>query len=530
MKKNALLIVIVFIGLLLRTVLLTTRPLGFTWDEAALGYNAYSVLKTGRDEHGVKLPIIFQSFGDYKPGLYVYFAIPPIKLFGLTEFATRLPSAIFGTLLIISVYLLAKQLLPTIKFAPEISALLLAINPWAINFSRGAWEANLSLLVTTLGALLYLKKNYLFSALFFGLSLWSYQGAKLFTPLLVSALLISFRPHVSRLVGAFCTFVFLLFVLPLILGFSTQSGRLQVFSVFSYTRKVSVVSEIARQDNLSVESKNFQLFHSETFDQLRGVIERYLNHFSPRFLFIDGNWSDLRQSTPYYGYFHYPEIISLLLGLALLITSRHPALKLLALWAIFAPLPSALSRDIVSGVRSLPLVIPLTLISAVGFSWLVSRPYKYFFVPILFVFTLYFLDLYFIHAPFYSAKYWLYPYKQALALVKNNIASYKKVIFTDTLGQPYIFVLFYYQIDPRDFQHQAHYTANQSGDVGSIKRFDKFYFEKVDWPAERGDTSTIFVGNQYELPDQDMNPINLVRLGEIYYPDGSHALRLIGLK
>src|SRR3989337_2916838 len=145
MKPLIILLPIIIFGLFLRILRLDSRPLGFTWDEAALGYNAYSILKTGRDEHSQVLPIVFKSFGDYKPGLYIYFTTPIVKALGLTECATRLPSAIFGTLLILVVYLLTKN---------HFASLMLAINPWAIHFSRGAWEANLALLLTTLATVL----------------------------------------------------------------------------------------------------------------------------------------------------------------------------------------------------------------------------------------------------------------------------------------------------------------------------------------------------------------------------------------
>ena len=184
MKKYLLcLILISLFALALRTIRLADRPLGFTWDEAALGYNAYSLLKTARDEHGQLLPVIFRSFGDYKPGLYIYADVPSVAVFGLNEFATRLPSAVFGVLLLLTSALFAWNF-----FGRKVSLLtagLLAVNPWALQFSRGAWEANFSLLLTLLGALLFIRKKYLLSAVFLGLTFWTYQGAKLFTPLVI---------------------------------------------------------------------------------------------------------------------------------------------------------------------------------------------------------------------------------------------------------------------------------------------------------------------------------------------------------
>ena len=366
------------------------------------------------------------------------------------------------------------------------------------------------------------------AALFFGLTLLTYQGAKLFTPLLVISLVLIYKPVIKNLFKPLL--LLLLLLLPILVGLNSQSGRLKVFSIFSYTRSSSQTAEILRQDKNN--RVTYYLFHSELLDQTRGVIERYLNHFSPRFLFIDGDWSNPRSSIPFYGYLHYPEILTLILGFIYIISKlKTKDYQLFLVWLLLAPVPSALSRDIVSGVRSLPMLIPLIVISSVGLSKIFSKKLLIlFYSPALLLSLVYFLNLYFVHYPYYFAKYWLSPYKQVISLLNNNISSFKRVVFTNTLGQPYIFVLFYNKINPREFWLQTEFVKSPVGDVGQVVSFDKYSFGKVDWPAQRGDSSTIFIGNQYELPKQDMNPANLVRLGELYYPDGSHALRLVGLK
>src|SRR3989344_1238336 len=103
MKTKYFLFLILTFASILRLWNLGGNPPHLTPDEAAVGYNAYSILKTGRDEYGEFLPIIFKSFGDYKPGLYVYLTVPSVAILGLNEFAARLPSAFFG---IISVFLI----------------------------------------------------------------------------------------------------------------------------------------------------------------------------------------------------------------------------------------------------------------------------------------------------------------------------------------------------------------------------------------------------------------------------------------
>src|SRR5687767_8336851 len=105
-----LLLLIVILGLFLRVYKIDSVPPGLTWDEAALGYNAYSISQTLKDEYGNFLPLTLTSFGDYKPAFYAYLIIPFMLILGLTEIAVRLPSVLAGTGFILVVYFLIKHI------------------------------------------------------------------------------------------------------------------------------------------------------------------------------------------------------------------------------------------------------------------------------------------------------------------------------------------------------------------------------------------------------------------------------------
>ncbi len=110
-KKYLLLILIVALALFLRLIYLGHFPAGFAADEAAQAYDAYSLIHTGRDAWGISWPIAsFRSFADYKAPLQTYLLIPSVAIFGLNEFATRLPSAIAGTRAVLVTYVLANQI------------------------------------------------------------------------------------------------------------------------------------------------------------------------------------------------------------------------------------------------------------------------------------------------------------------------------------------------------------------------------------------------------------------------------------
>ena len=126
--KNINLIIIIILASALRLIALDKYPAGFNADEAAIGYNAYSLLQTGKDEYGTPWPLSFKSFGDFKPGLYFYFVMPAVAVLGLNEWAVRIPSALLGIGTVILVYFLAKEIFKEKKIA-LLSSTLLAISP-----------------------------------------------------------------------------------------------------------------------------------------------------------------------------------------------------------------------------------------------------------------------------------------------------------------------------------------------------------------------------------------------------------------
>src|SRR3989344_8752448 len=150
--NRLLLVLIIFFAFLLRIFAIDVIPVGFTPDEASFGYDAYSILHTGKDQWGHTFPLVLESFGDFKPPLYAYLAIPFVGIFGLNNYATRLPNALIGTAAIYVTYLLVKELGKSLDKKSEVgswkleilAAMLLAISPWHIMMSRGAFEANLT--------------------------------------------------------------------------------------------------------------------------------------------------------------------------------------------------------------------------------------------------------------------------------------------------------------------------------------------------------------------------------------------------
>ena len=192
-KKNYLLsiflIVIFFSALFLRTVKLSDYPVGFQIDEASLGYNAYSILLTGKSEAGVRLPLYIDTFGDNRPTGYNYFDVPFIALFGLTIFATRLPGALNGAFSIFPLFLLSYVLFKDKKIS-LLASFFLSISPWGVVLSRASAETVIALFFILFGFSLTFhfirtKKTWelFLGTLFLAASFFFYHTPRVFVPM-----------------------------------------------------------------------------------------------------------------------------------------------------------------------------------------------------------------------------------------------------------------------------------------------------------------------------------------------------------
>lgn len=193
MKKIPLLLcLIILISFLVRVWNIEKAPPSLYWDEMDLGYQAFSILKTGRDYFGNYPGLVVQSFADYRAPLSIYLTVPFIWVLGLTSFAVRIPAAIFGTLSVLLIYLLGKNLFKSEKVG-LVAALLVCFSPWNLQYSRMAFEGVFLLTFFLSGVLFFLRglnnsKWWIASGLAFGLSLFAYNTAKLFVPMVVIAL------------------------------------------------------------------------------------------------------------------------------------------------------------------------------------------------------------------------------------------------------------------------------------------------------------------------------------------------------
>ncbi|MEO1125270.1 MAG: glycosyltransferase family 39 protein [Cyanobacteria bacterium J06635_10] len=313
-------------------------PGGFNCDEALNGYEAYSILETSRDRYGKLLPLFTRAFNSYRPTLYIFAAIPSVKIFGLNEFGVRFPSAFFGVLTVWMVFLIVKHI-----FSPKwalISAFMLAINPWHIHFSRSAYEASLLPFLFCLGYWLFLKSfkkpTYLiFSAIIFSMSLNTYHAARVFVPLFLMGLIIIYKKHIidnfKQSIAAFIAFNTIF--IPIFRFWISPQG-------------------MARASQVGIETS------------LSKIIINYISFFNPKYLFWDG-FEDLSLNPVGIGCFYYFEFVTIGLCALFLAKRGNKNQKTLLFWLFLYPIPAALV-DTVNPLRTLAGAPIFAILSGCG--------------------------------------------------------------------------------------------------------------------------------------------------------------------
>lgn len=466
MRTKILLGLTIFLAFVLRFYQLGTNPPSLYWDEASLGYNAFSIATTLHDEHGEFLPVTrFIAFGDYKPPGYIYAAAAAVKLFGLSEFSVRLPSALAGTLLVLLTYFLAKEL----KAPALLSSIFVAISPWALQFSRGAFEANLATLFSGLGILFFLRGKYKISALTFALAMYTFNTHRVFVPLMIVALVAIFRPLNKKLLVGFLLFVVLL--IPLAQYGFTREARLR-FDEVSWANDLAPI-ELSNQ-RITTDGGNViaRIVHNRRVVYTLEFLKHYLDTVHPDFLFFKGD-VNFRLSTQIVGELYLVDLPFLLAGIYFLIRHRTKASAVLFSWALLAPIPAAFARETPHALRTLNLLPVPQILVAIGLARLVRL--RWFVVALFGLFFGYYLYQYHLVYPLKYASSWQYGYKQAVAYVTANEAKYDHISVTPLYGRPYIYFLFYQNFSPQKYWESRDVSRDWYG-FWTVHGFDEFVF------------------------------------------------------
>jgi len=533
-----LLILIIVIAASLRLINLGSIPNGFSDDEAAFGYNAYSILKTGRDEWGKFMPITtFRSFGDYKLPVYFYLTAASIPIFGLTEFAVRFPTAIFGVFSVVATYFLVKKLFD--EKIGLLAAFLLAISPFHIFVSRHALESAVPIFFNLTAVIFFLKSfkqkwTIYISAVLFAINLYIYRSTWVFVPIYLFVLLLLFKDEISKNLKntALALGVFVVLATPMAITAFSPSGtsRLRQIGITSDFNMTGLINDVNYQRSVcqkDLPNSICRLEYNKYLAVTTKYISNYVSHFSPQLLFISGSQNG-EQMLKGRGLLYFIELPFIVVAIIYLDKNLKSApARILFPWLLIYPLASASAGFETPGRQAIAMPI-FEILAAIGFFTFIGYISKLKLkvaVPaislclaliLIFEFAKFSID-YFVIYPKTSAKEFRFGYKGLFAYFTGQENNYSQFIISNKIDQSHQYVqqLFFQKIDPKNLQKQSYFER---------------HLDKNGWGVVTRIANYNYVESVPELSNYPPNTLIAVTKGEIAstvvpvystnYPDG----------
>lgn len=467
-----------FLAFFLRIHKVDTNP-PLLVDEASIGYNAYSLLNTGKDEYGTSLPLSFKAFGDHKLPLYIYSSIPSIKIFGLTPLGIRFVSIVAGSILVFVAYYILKEL----KFSSSqsiIGATITAVAPWTIMLGKFAWESNLALLLFCIGLLFALKGvrtkklNYhIIAAIFLGLTWYTYLPYRIITlPIILYLALPLFKKGTEKKTYIKMLLMFVVILIPLfpLLISPASSARFKQTNIFADPTKTSIINEnrtFCTEDQPNVLC---YVVSNKLVESGYTLLSNFERIFSLDFLFISGEEAKY-VSVEKFGLMPIFLMPFYLLGFIYFYIERKKnenknVYMLLLVSAFFATLPIIITKE-PQRIQMSALYPFILLLIMFGYS-MTQRVLKYKLLNYsLFVLLLLFGFIYlFYFTNIHSKKYYMNEnFIADISVYLHTQAKQDTTIYINPFyAEPLIFYAYYNSIDP--VKYQTEYTLGEPDTLG----------------------------------------------------------------
>lgn len=489
-------------------------PYSLNWDEISHGYNAYSLLKTGKDQWGISWPIFnFRAYGDFPTTANLYLTMPFIKLFDLNSFSLRLPDAILGVIFVVLNYLFAKIIFKKEKLA-LFCMLLAAFSPWSLFPSRGVFQSNLSQTFLLLALYLFfksLKKPALFilSLFSFGLSLYAYHNTRIVVlPIIITLIIFYFHKlkilfFKNKIICSVSIILFLILAVPNLTNlFSPSSLARNRWVGIINPNSINLINEQRRVFSGPM-ILNHAINNKVTFF-IKTASINYLELINPIPIFWRGS-QDYQFNPPHTGlifliftpFFYY--------GLYLFIKKSYSDTNYFLLLVLFliTLLPAAITVGNFPSIRA-TIALPFYFIFiSYGITTIKISRSNVFTSIILVIAAFQFISYWRTYLQ-YNLDYsqtWQYGYEQAISFAKQNYSQYHQIVFTKKYGEPHEFILFYWPWDPSKFQTDPTLKWDYHADWYWVDAFDKFKFV-----------------NDWEIKTQNIGPQTLLITSPNNYP------------
>ncbi|MBI5151209.1 MAG: glycosyltransferase family 39 protein [Candidatus Pacebacteria bacterium] len=467
-----ILLIICFVGIFLRLLGFGMIPSSLNRDEAALGYNAYSLLKTGMDEWGVSWPIVFRSFGDYKLAGYIYSLIPFVSIFGLNQWVVRVPSLIAGILLILISYFLVLQITKDKVFG-LLTAFFISLTPWAIHYSHVGFEANLALFFFVFSLTLAGDKRgicIVLSTVAMMLSLLTYNAPLVLLPGIVGLLFfaqkrIYLQPLLFVGIG--------ILVFALVFPATKGKGNITIFSN-------QQLMEQSRQARANSETYSIQrVLSNPLFFVIPTLTRNYFSSYDPQFL-VKGGGSNPWHQPPGWGHMSWSLVLLFAIGItfAWKIYPQHKQRVLLYGSLLISPLASAITIDAPQATRMLFFLYMFVIFAAIGMRWLITynKTFAFLMTCILLIEVSLYMRLYLCEFSTHPQIEWGVGTQRALLEVEKQRSQDMNVVVYGDTHYAYIYPLFYLAVNPDIFRSSVQYYPLDNLGLSQVKSFGHFRF------------------------------------------------------
>lgn len=487
MKKSSLYLLgfILLVAAAVRYLDLNFVPPHLSNDEISIAYDAYSIARTGRDEHHLPLPLSFKSHGTYKAPVYAYLLAPLTLILPENNITAKLPSLICGILTVFCIYYISYLLTQNSRLS-AISSLLLATSPWHIYTSRMVLEANVALMFLSLGILSFFRNKYFTANLLLVISMYTYHTEWLLAPFLLLLLSLLFMKKSPRRI-LISLGVSVLLIVPLIFTYLAELNTGARANTEVIWKEARISGELAKQTHYL---NKFTLI-------AKSFLNNYFSYTNPGYLFFTG-LNLFPSPGPYeQGLFLWPLIIPFFIGLFKLRKIHREYFLFFIIWLAASPVVTALTHD-GNFIRNLVSVLPYVILISLGLESIFTHSRKLFALQMLFLlFTFILFEMvYLVHFPLARAESYQ-GYRPLVTFIASSgikyprlVVDYRFGIYSEYVGVPHLFFGYYNSWDPRIIQNRI--ASPQGTFYGNME------VTWIDWnrdPVEPGFLYLVSVSN-----------------------------------
>jgi hypothetical protein len=297
---------------------------------------------------------------------------------------------------------------------------------------------------------------------------------------------------------------------------------------------------LSRLNSLSIFSENIKrpwgydqnfngwkniIFNNKYLLEIREFASLYTSYFSPRYLFGLGD-PGLRSSYPDMAPFLFWQLPFLIIGFGCFFRKgkKIDDFKfLIILLLIISPIPASVTKDPFSSIRSLPMLMPLVVLVAIGTNEFVKKfkkmGYLILMVLIIWSFGKIYLSV-FKFNDFFREIDWNSGAEEMVKMLENKSLP---IVIDNGRGEIYSQILFFTKFDPRKYQKNNSEVSESDYYTNMVrnrtKKINNITVREIVWKDDIKEEQ-ILVGDNLAISNDQIKEHCLTKIFEIKALDG----------